>query len=329
MEGCIMNRRTISILALVASGVLLGATSSFGQSYPTKYVRIITGSAGTFHDVVARGLAQRLSERWGHSVIVTNQPGAGLTIGTAMAAKAAPDGYTLLLGDRTSLAAAPSLYKSLPYDPVIDLSPITLVARAPMVLALHPSVPSNSLAEFVAYLRKVPNPVPYASSGPGTVSHFAGVQFQQVAAVKSLIVQYKGGGAAVIALLGGESRFSFAAVPAALPHIKSGKLKALAITAASRFDGTPEIPTASEAGLSGLEADQWVAMLAPAGTPSGIVQKVNRDLVEILRTSAFRNILQAQGATAATGTPAELAAFMASETVRLRNLIAASGLSVH
>jgi tripartite-type tricarboxylate transporter receptor subunit TctC len=312
----------------VLSSVLLYATPSFGQNYPTRHVRIITGPAGAFHDIVARNLAQRLSERWGQPVVVVNQPGAGLTIGTATAVKAAPDGYTLLLGDRTALAAAPSLYKELPYDPVRDLAPITLVARAPAMLALHPSVPSGSLDGFVAYLRKQPNPVPYASSGPGTFSHFTGVQFEQLAAVKLLTVQYKGGGAAAIALLGGEAKFSFLPVPTVLPQVKAGKLKALAVTSAKRFDGAPAVPTVIESGFPDLEAEQWVGMMAPAGTPGAIVEKLNHDIVEISRTPAFRDILQAQGATAAPGTPAELASFMASETVRLRKLIEASGLGV-
>jgi tripartite-type tricarboxylate transporter receptor subunit TctC len=325
------RRRAIPVFGLIASCilscVLLGATPTFGQSYPSRHVRIITGGAGTFHDIVARNLGQRLSERWGQPVIVENRPGAGLTIGTAMAAKAAPDGHTLLLGDRTSLAAAPSLHRDLPYNPVRDLLPITLVARAPSLLVLHPSVPSNSVGEFVAYLRKQPNPMPYASPGPATVGHFIGVQFEQMAAVKLLTVHYKGGGAAVIAVVGGEAKFSFVAMPSALPHVKTGKLKAIAVTAAKRFDGAPAVPTADEAGLSGMEDGQWLGMLAPAGTPSGIVQKLNHDIVEILRTPAFRDILQAQGATAAPGTPAELASFMASETLRLKKLIDESGLA--
>jgi tripartite-type tricarboxylate transporter receptor subunit TctC len=318
--------RAIPAIALVASFSLLGATSTFGQDYPTRHVRIVTAGAGSFHDIVARNLAQRLHERWGQAVVVDNQPGAGLTLGTAKVAKAASDGYTLLLGDRTSLAAAPSLYKGLRYDPVTDFLPITLVARAPAMLAVHPSVSSDNLKEFVAYVRRQPDPVHYASAGAATFAHLNGVQFEQLTGVKLLTVQYKGGGAAAVALLGGEAKFSFLPVPIVLPQVKAHKLKALAMTSPKRFDGAPDIPTVVESGFPGLEAEQWVGMLAPAGTPGGIVQKLNHDIVEILRTPAFRDILQAQGATAAPGTPAELAAFMASETVRLRKLIGASGL---
>jgi len=324
--------RTIPAFSLIGSCVLssvfFGATPSFGQNYPTRYVRIITAGAGTFHDIVARNLAQRLGERWGQAVVVENQPAAGLTIGTGMVAKAAPDGYTLLLGDRTSLAAAPSLYKGLRYDPVRDLLPITLVARAPAMLAVHPSIPSDSLNEFIAHLRRQTDAVHYAAAGVGTFSHLTGVQFEQLAGVKLLTVQYKGGGDVAIALLRGEAKFSFLPVPNVLSQMSAGKLKVFVVTSPKRFEGAPAIPTGNEGGLPGLEAEQWVAMLAPAGTPAGIVQKLNHDIVEILRAPAFRDILQAQGATAAPGTPAELTAFMASETIRLRKLIEASGITM-
>jgi len=324
-----MNRlRAIPAFALVVSCVLFGTAPTFGQIYPTRHVRIITAGAGTFHDIVARNLAQRLSERWGQPVVIDNQPAAGLTIGAGMAAKAGPDGYTLLLGDRTSLAAAPSLYKSLRYGPVKDFSPITLVARSPAMLAVHPSVPSDSLSEFIAYVRRQSDPVHYAAAGVGTFSHLTGLQFEQLAGVKLLTVQYKGGGDAAVALLRGDAKFSFLPVPNVLSQMSAGNLKAFVVTSAKRFDGAPAIPTGVESGLPGLEAEQWLGMLAPAGTPARIVNQLNHDIVEILRTPAFRDILQAQGATAAPGTPAELAAFMASETIRLRKLIEASGLTM-
>ena len=162
--------RTLPASVLAVSCLLLSATPTFAQSYPTRYVRIITAGVGTFHDIIARNLAHRLNERWGQPVVIDNQAAAGLTIGTGMAAKAAPDGYTLLLGDRSSLAAAPSLYKSLRYDPVKDLVPITMVARGPAILVAHPSVPAGNLNELIAYLRKQPDPVHFASSGVGTNS---------------------------------------------------------------------------------------------------------------------------------------------------------------
>jgi tripartite-type tricarboxylate transporter receptor subunit TctC len=329
MEGRIMNRlRAIPACAIAASCLVLLAMPALGQSYPTRHVRIITGGAGTFHDIVARNLAQRLAERWAQPVVIENQPAAGLTIGTGIAAKAAPDGYTLLLGDRTSLAAAPSLYRGLRYDPAKDFQPITLVARAPALLAAHPSVPAENLKELISYLNRQADPVHYASSGVGTFTHLTGIVFEQLAGVRLLIVQYKGGSDAALALLRGEAKFSFLPIPTILPNVAAGKLKVFAITSQTRFEATPAIPTAIEAGLSGLEAEQWVAMLAPAGTPNAIVQKLNHDIVETLKTPGFQDVLQRQGATSSPGTPAELASFMASETLRLRKLIEASGLSL-
>jgi tripartite-type tricarboxylate transporter receptor subunit TctC len=318
--------RTIPSHAIIWCCVFLAVPPAWTQSYPSRHVRIITAGAGSFHDIVARNLAQRLGERWGQGVVVENQPAAGLTIGAGMAAKAAPDGYTLLLGDRTSLSAAPSLYKSLRYDPVTDFAPITMVARAPAMLAAHPSVPANNLEEFIAYLRQQAEPVHYASAGMGTFAHLTGIMFEQTAGAKVLMVQYKGGADAAVALLRGEAKFSFLPVPIVLPNVSAGKLKAFALTSTKRFDAAPAIPTAVEAGLPGLIAEQWVAMLAPAGTPGPIVEKLNRDIDEILRTPAFQDVLRGQGATPARSTPDELASFMASETLTLRKLIQASGL---
>jgi tripartite-type tricarboxylate transporter receptor subunit TctC len=227
MEGCLMHwLRTLPAWGLAITSLLLSAPPTFAQSYPTRYVRIITAGVGTFHDIIARNLAHRLNERWGQPVVIDNQAAAGLTIGTAMAAKAAPDGYTLLLGDRSSLAAAPSLYKSLRYDPVKDLVPITMVARGPAMLVAHPSVPAGNLNEFIAYLRKQPDPVHFASSGAGTFTHLTGLQFEQLAGVKLLTVQYKGGGGAAVAVLGGEAKFSFFPIPVVLPQV-SGHVEGL------------------------------------------------------------------------------------------------------
>jgi len=319
--------RRIAAGAIVAASMLVAAPPAFADSYPSRHVRIITAGAGTFHDIVARSLAQRLSERWGQSVLVENQPAAGLTVGTSIAANAAPDGHTLLLADRTSLAAAPNLYKSLRYDPMKDLRPITLVARAPAILATHPSLPARNLREFIDYARRQPEPILFASAGHGTMTHLAGELFGQLTAVKILAVQYKGGGELAMAVLRGETKFSLPSVPNVLPHIHDGKLKAFAVTSAKRFSGAPDIPTAAEAGLPGLETEQWVGMMAPAGTPDAIVEKVNRDIVDILRTPAFQDLLRVQGSEVdPQTTPAEFASFMASETTRLRKLIETVGL---
>ena len=321
-----MNPWRSSSILLVA-GALLAATGAAAQTYPTRYVRIITAAPGTFHDIVARHLAHRLGERWGQPVVVENQ-GAGLVIATGIAAKAPPDGYTLLIGDRASLAVAPGLGQKLRYDPVKDLLPITMIARAPTILAAHPAVPATNLREFIAYARQLPDPIHLASAGVGTMPHLTGAQFGQLTGIKVLTVQYKGGAQAALAVIRGEAKFTFLSVPVVLPQIGAGQLKAFAVTSPRRFSGASDIPTAAEAGLPRLEAEQWIGLLAPAGTPTAIVEKLNRDIVDVLRPPAFQDMLRAQGGEAAPTTPAEFAAFMASETLRLKTLIEAGGLQI-
>ena len=324
-----MNRwfAAAALSALMGVGLLF-ATPLSAQEYPAKPVRIITAGAGTFHDVTARQLAQRLSERWRQGVVVENQPAAGLTIGTSIAAKASPDGYTLLLADRTSLAVAPHLYRNLRYDPARDLRPITLVARAPSVLVIHASVPASNVHEFIAYIGRQSEPVLYASAGLGTLGHLTGELFKLLAGVDFQTIQYKGGADAAVAVLKGEAKFSSLTVNVALPQVEAGTVKALAVASARRFAGMPDVPTGSEAGLPGFESEQWVAMVAPAGLPDAIAEKLNHDIVAILRDPAFVDGLRRQGAEVAPGSPAELAAFIASESARLRQLIEKTGLRV-
>jgi len=289
-------------------------------------VRIITGGAGNFHDIVARQLAQRLSGRWGQSVVVENQPAAGLTIGSGIVAKAAPDGYTLLLADRTALAAAPHLYRNLRYDPSKDFRPITLVARAPSVLVTHAGLGPVSLRELVDDARRQPQPILFASAGVGTVAHLAGELFRQLAKIDMQIIQYKGGTDAALAVFKSEAKLTSVPISAALPYIEAGKMIALAVASGQRFAGASYIPTSAEAGLPGFEAEQWLAMVAPTGLANAIADKLNRDIVDILRTPEFKAILRAQGAETAPSTPAELTAFIASESARLKKLIESIGI---
>ena len=330
----------ITVASVLATGVVAAAapasaqnpstssafalSSSKGQAYPTKHVRIITGSPSAMPDIVARHLGQRLSERWGQPVVVENR--ATLLIGTGVAAKSSPDGYTLLLGDRTYHAAAPSLYKSLSYDPVKDFAPITLVALAPQLLVAHPSVPAADLREFIAYAKQYPRALDFASAGPGTAIHMTAELLKHVAGINLVSVHYKGGGAAMIAILSGEAKAAFSLMPIALPHVRAGKVKAYVITSKKRFAGAPDIPTAAEAGLPGFESDFWVGMFAPARTPAALIGKLNRDIVEILQTSAMQDKLLAQGTVAAPGTPDGFAAFIRSETVKLKTLIELTGM---
>jgi tripartite-type tricarboxylate transporter receptor subunit TctC len=322
-----MSKWFAAIPLSVLTGIsLLAAVPVSAQEYPAKPVRIITAGAGTFHDVTARQLAHQLSERWRQGVVVENQPAAGLTIGTSIAARAAPDGYTLLLADRTSLAVAPHLYKNLRYDPAKDLRPITFVARQPSVLVIHPSVPADNVREFIAYVRQQKEPVLYASAGLGTLGHLTGELFRLLSGVEFQTIHYKGGADAAMAVLKGEVKFSSIPISVALPQVEARTMKALALASTQRFLGMPDVPTGSEAGLPGFESEQWLAMVAPASLPDAIAEKVNRDIVEALRDPAFAEALRRQGAEVAPDSPAELASFIATESARLKQLIDKTGI---
>jgi tripartite-type tricarboxylate transporter receptor subunit TctC len=317
--------RKVAAVVSIAT-FLIAPASAQSQSYPSKPVRIITGGAGSFHDIVTRQLAQRLSERWGKPVIVENQGAAALTIGTGMVARAAPDAYTLVMSDRSALAVAPNLYKSVPYDPAKDFAPITLVALAPTMLVAHPSVPAANLSEFLAYAKKQPGGMQFASAGPGTNNHIAMELLKVATGINAEAIHYKGGGASALALVSGEVKAGFALVPGVLPHVKAGRLKAYIVTGRQRFRGAPEIPTAAEQGLPGFELEFWIGMLAPARTPRELVAKLNHDVGEILRSPAMQATLLAQGAEAAPGTPEAFAAFIESESAKMKKLVALTGM---
>ncbi len=313
--------------AVLFLGIALFADGpATAQSYPVRAVRIVTGGVGTFHDVVARELGQKLSERWGQPVVVENQGAAALTIGTAMVARAAPDGYTLVLSDRSALAVAPNLYRSVPYDPAKDFSPITLVATAATMLVAHTSVPAATLSEFLAYAKKQPHEVYFATAGPGTNNHVAMELFKRATGINAVPVHYKGGGASTLAMVSGEVKEGFGAVPSLLPYVKAGKLKAYVVTSKQRFPGAPDVPTAAEAGLPDLELEFWIGMLAPAGTPPAVIAKLNHDIGEIMQTPAMQATLLAQGASAAAGTPEQFAAYISSESGKMKRLIEFTGM---
>ena len=304
---------------------MLTGMAAYAQNYPVKPVRIVAATAGTTGDLLARYLAQQLNARWGVQVIVDNRSGAGATIAADVAAKAAPDGYTLHIGQLASFAAAVTLYRKLPYDPVRDFAPITRFADVPLIIIAHPSLPVTSLREFIDYAKKRPGAISYSSASIGTGSHLTMELLTHVAGIKLLHIPYRGSGAATTALISGEVPVSAIVVPNALPQVKAGKARAYAITSRKRFSGAPEIPTADEAGLRGFESTAWFGMFAPARTPRELLDRLNRDLVEILRTPATDAWLLAQGAVPSPGTPEELAAFVRSETVKWKKVIELTG----
>ncbi len=319
-----------SVLSVSAAAMFLAVTSglAYAQSYPTRPVRIITGAAGTTPDVLARQLGQRLGERWNQPVVVENRGGAGATIAADLAAKAPPDGYTLHMAQLASHSSAPSLQKNLPYDPIRDFAPISRVAVTPLLFVAHPSMPAATLAEFLAYAKQRPGAITIANAGVGTPSHLTTEFLRHITGLDLLRVPYKGGVASMQAVLSGEAKVAFNALPIALPHARAGRLRAYAITSRKRFSGAPDIPTADEAGLSGFESTMWYGMMAPARTRAELVGRLNREIVEILQTTSFRDVFLVQGVETTPSTQDEFAAFIKSEIVKWKKVIEVSGAKI-
>ena len=307
----------------VAVGGAVAATSAVAQNYPTKPVRIISGSVGSGGDLIARYLGQRLTERWGTQVVVDNR---NAIIGSETVARAPADGYTLMMGQLTSHATAPSIYKSLAYDPVKDFAPITLATHTPLLLMAHPSVPGNNLREFLDSARKQPGVIQYAAQSGVSNSRLTMVLFCRAADLDMLYVPYKGPAASLTALLGREAQVSFLVVSLGLPHLGAGRLKAYAITSKTRFSTTRDVPTMAEAGLPGVESSSWYGLFAPAKIERPLLAKLNRDMVAVLKSPEAQAAMLAQGAEVAAGTPEEFAAFVKSEVVKWGSVIKAAGI---
>lgn len=295
---------------LILIALLLGCFASAGaQTYPSRPIRIIIGFApGGGTDIATRAVSQPLSEALGQSIVIDNRPGAGGTIGNALGAKAPADGYTLLMSANGPHVIAPSLYKNLSYDVFKDFAPITMVASSPYVLLVHPSIAASSVGELVSWLKGRSAPATYSSAGTGTPAHLAGELFNMMAKVKVNHVPYKGAAPGLVALIGGEVNMMFCDMPVAAPHLKSGKVRALAVTAETRSALVPDLPTLNEIGLRGFEASSWYGLLAPAGTPGVIVGRLNANLVRILNLPEIQQRFATLGSAAAPGSPADFAA---------------------
>jgi tripartite-type tricarboxylate transporter receptor subunit TctC len=298
------------------------AEPAFAQGYPNKPIRLIVPfAAGGGNDNVARLVGKRLADGLGQPVLVDNRPGAGGVVGAELAAKSAPDGYTLFLGGVGSHAINPNLHEKLPYDPIKDFAPVALLAQAPLILVVHPSVPARDIADFIAYARANPGRLNFASNGNGSSSQLAAVMFDSMAGVDMVHVPYKGLAPALSDLLSGQVQLMFSSVVAILPHIKAGKLRALAVTGTKRLASMPELPTIAESGLPGYEASSWYGILAPAGTPRDIVARLNAELGRALEQPEVRNSLLAEGAEPIGGSPERFAVHIRSEKERLGKLI--------
>ena len=298
-------------------GVLAMAPLASAQDYPTKPIRILVGfAAGGGTDVTTRVLAPRLAERMGQSVIVENRPGAAGNIATEAAVRAAPDGYTLLMGTIAALAVNPSLYGNLTFDPQKDLTPISLAVSLPNVIAVHPSVPAKSLTELVALAKAKPGDLNYSTSGAGSAGHLAGELFKSMLQVDFTHVPYKGGAPAMTDLVGGQVQMGFASATGAIPQIKSGKIRALAVTTVARSTSLPDVPTVEEAiGLKGYESNNWYGLVGPAKLPRPIVEKWHAAMIATLNEPEIKQKLLAQGLDASpSATPEAFADYIRRET---------------
>ena len=314
------------LVARMAFSLLVAATLAQAQTYPAKPVKIIAGfPPGGAADLLARVVGDKLSALLGQSFVVENRPGAGGTIGADAVAKAAPDGYTLLLGAAASQTIAPAIYKSLPYDAAKDFKPVALVATIPVTLVVHPSVAANNVRELVAVMKAASAPMQYASSGSGAIPHLAGELFQLSQGVKLVHVPYKGAPLAMSDLLSGRVQLMFDNLPTVLAHIRSGKLRALAVAGAKRARALPDLPTLAEAGVPNAEVGSWFGVLAPAGTPEAIVGALTREIGKALAADDAKGRLDAMGAEPTYLAPEEFAKLIRADTEKWARLVKATG----
>src|SRR3954471_21928812 len=315
-----------------AGAVVLGfaaMSESFAQAYPTRPIRwIVTYPPGGPTDVVARAVGAKLTEAWGQQVVIDNRAGAAGIIGTELAAKAVPDGYTLLFGTSAGLTINPALSSKLPYDPVKDFIPVSLLVLNPQILVLNNAVPANTVKELIAYAKARPGQLNYASVGQGSPNHLGMELLKALAGIDMVHVPYKGTGPAITDLLGGQVQLMFNSMPVVLPLVKSGKLKGLAVGSAQRSPAIPDLPTVAEAGVPGFENVTWYGMFAPAKTSRDIIMKLNQQVVKILAQPEMAQRLASQGAEPRSSTPEELVKFMQVEATRWRKVIQAAGLKL-
>ena len=317
-------------------GVLAGVIFALGifaagiasaQQYPTKPVHVIVPFApGGGSDFIGRFIAQKLSERLGQQFIVDNRPGAGGNLGAEMAVKSAADGYTLLLISG-SYTVNPSLYK-LPYDSGNDISPIIQLSQGPYVVAVHPSVPVKTLKELIDLAKKQPDKLSYASAGQGSITHLASELFLDMAKIKIVHIPYKGTGPALNDAIAGNVQLIFGSVSTSLQHIKSGRLRGLAVTTSKRISAAPELPTVAEAGVPGYEVILWHGLVGPKGIPKSIVDRLNSEAGQILKAKAMEDLLAADGVTPAGGTPEQFQALIKTDIERWRKVVERAGIKV-
>jgi len=329
-----IRSRFFVALASVAIGLTLPlpALSQAPAAYPNRAVKLVVPfPPGGPLDIVGRAIAQKLTDAWGQSVVVDNRPGAGGNIGADIVAKSAPDGYTILMGALSTHAVNPSLYAKMPYDAVADFAPITLVAVTPNVLVVNATLPVDSTTDFIAYAKANSGKLAFGSGSNGSAGHLAGELFKVETGAEIVHVPYKGGAPATQALLAGDTQFMFDNLANAMAQVKAGKLKALAVTSAVRSAVLPDLPTIAEAGgpsLKGFEASSWFGLLAPAGTPIDVINRVQQEVAKSLATPSVKDRLVSQGAIPSGITPAEFARFIDAETKKWAQVVKISGAKV-
>lgn len=320
------------IVARIAAAALLGAAgvgSAGAQSYPVKPIRLVVPyPPGGGADLLARPMAQALSEKAGQSVVVDNRGGATGMIGTDIVVKSPADGYTLLMASSAEIALNVAVYSKMSYNPERDLAPVTQVAASPLVLAAHPSLPTRNVKEYIALAKRRPGEIGYASAGAGSPHHVTGEWMKLLGKIDIIHVPYKGGGPQLIDLMGGHVHSGFLVLPVVAPHLKSGKLRALAVSSAKRSPTIPEVPTLDESGLHGLDVTQWWGVLMPAGTPRDIIAKLHAELTEIIKLPNIRARMTELGAEPVGSSPEQFGDFVRTEIAKFRSIAKQANIRV-
>ena len=326
-----MDRKNWLRAAVVGAAAVVmcsaAAAAQTAEAFPTKPIRfVVPYPPGGTTDIVARGIGAKLGERFGQQVVIDNRGGASTIIGAEAVAKAAPDGYTLLLATSTTMSINPQVFPKLPYDAVRDFAPISSAVYVPFVIAAHPSVPASSLSELIGLAKAKPGTIKYSTPGTASSNHVAGALLETMAGIKLLHVPYKGSGPATTAAVGGEVQLVITGIATVTPHVKSGRLKTLAFGSDKRHPTLPDVPSTGEAGLKGYEAGTWFGVVTRAGTPRAIIEKLNREVVAALGSAELKERLVSIGFDVFAGTPEEFAAFMKKDMTRAAKVIKTAGI---
>ena len=327
MTGPTERAARLLLFAASVAAALAAATPLSAQEYPARPVRILVGFApGGGTDIIARAVAPKLAAALGQQVVVENRPGAGSNIASEIVAKAPPDGYTLLMGTIAALAINPSLYGNLPFDPARDFAPVSQVGAMNNILVVHPVLPVTTVKAFVALAKSRPGEISYATPGVGSSAHLAGELFRKVAGIDIVAVPYKGGGQAIVDVLAGHVPAHFGAVPVVIHHLRTGKLKAIAVTTGKRAALLPEVPTVAEAGYPGYEVNNWYGLVAPAGTPRPIIDRLNKDLTAVLTAPDITKFLRELGHEPVPTTAEQFGAIIKSEIAKWAKVVKDAGI---